>query len=197
MVLTPALAACGRRLALHQGALLDNIPSVVPQSGESTAHVVIAGFGRVGRVIAQVLQQHDIPYVALDLDPSLVAAARRQGFPVFYGDASQLSVLREVRIDQARAVVLTLNQPHIAERTVVLVRRAVPGLSIVARAHDLAQQRILTSAGATAVVPETIEASLQMAGILLRDAGIASEVVEASLINHRQQHYATLGENNE
>lgn len=157
-------------------------------------HVLICGYGRVGRAIARVLAAHDIPFVALDLDPNRVAAARNGGLPVYYGDASQPAVLRAAGIERARSAVITLNRQAAAERAVHGIREQRPTLPIVSRAHDLGDRSMLEAAGATAVVPETLEASLQMAGLLLRSAGIDPTAVDRSLDGFRAGHYEALSE---
>ncbi|MBI5164380.1 MAG: cation:proton antiporter [Magnetospirillum sp.] len=191
MVLTPLLAVAGHRLAVlaQQRLGQDLLPSSaeVPQQ-----HVIIAGYGRVGRTIAGLVARHGIPYVALDLDPECVAKARAQGLPVYYGDASQIAVLRSVGVERARAVVMTVNRPRTVEKAVARIRHFAPDLPIIARAHDLAQELALDSAGATAVVPETMEASLQMAGLLLKTAGVEPAAVDRSLHEHRREHWGNL-----
>ncbi|SEH24691.1 monovalent cation:proton antiporter-2 (CPA2) family protein [Magnetospirillum fulvum] len=189
MALTPALAGLGRAvtLAWRKRTARDMFPTAA--EGKS-GHVVIAGYGRIGRAIARILSEHGIDYVALDLDIDRVAKARSVGLPVYYGDAGQQGVLRSVGIERARAAVITVNKPRTAERAVSQIREAVPDLIIIARAHDLAQKQILGAAGATAVVPETIEASLQLAGLVLRSTGLDAETVEQTL--RRQRHSADL-----
>lgn len=188
MVLTPALAALGR--VINQSWARRAGRSLAPTDiGDKRGHVIIAGFGRVGQAVARLLAQHGVAYVAVDLDPDKVAHLRREGWPVYYGDGSQLSVMRSLGMDRARTAVITLNHPKIVEKTVSRLRQAVPGLTVIARAHDLAQRQILAGAGATAVVPETIEASLQLAGLALRAGGLSDEEVDRSLQSHRQDHY--------
>ena len=94
----------------------------------------------------------------------------------------------------ARAAVVTVNRPALAERAVESIRRHAPNLPIITRAHDLAQFGRLKSAGASAVVPETIEASLQMAGLVLRSAGIPAETVDDTLEELRRDNYGALAE---
>lgn len=185
MVLTPALAGVGRSLALKWRARSSAglfIPAAEPKKG----HVVIAGYGRSGRTIARALEDHGLDYIALDLDIDRVAQAREAGLPVYYGDAAQPGVLRSAGIAEARAAVITVNKPRTAERAVMQIRQAVPGLTIIARAHDLAQKQLLRTAGASAVVPETVEASLQLAGLVLQSAGLDPETVSQTL--RRQRH---------
>lgn len=192
MALTPALAGLGRAVTLSWRK--KTAREMFPSGAEGkSGHVVIAGYGRIGRAVARILSEHDIDYLALDLDIDRVAKARTNGLPVYYGDAGQVGVLRSVGIERARAAVITVNKPRAAERAVAQIRQTVPGLIVIARAHDLAQKDILGAAGATAVVPETIEASLQLAGLVLRSTGVDAETVEQTLRRQRDSVDLPLG----
>lgn len=188
MVLTPVLAGLGRRLSLRLAPERSGEP--IPETARHLAnHVVIAGYGRVGRAIARLLAEHDIPFIALDMDVDRVAKARDDGVPVYYGDAGRTGILRSVGIERARAAVITVNEARQAERAISCIRQAAPKLPIVARARDRIQEQVLGDIGATAVIPETVEASLQMAGSVLRSAGIDDEAVERSLKGYRNRRY--------
>lgn len=193
MAATPVMAWTAHRMAR---AVEDRwgAESFRLEASDLKSHVLICGYGRVGRAIARVLASHDIPFIALDLDPNRVAAARSRGLPVYYGDASQPAVLRAAGIDRARSAVVTLNRPAAAERAVHGMREQRPDLPIVSRSHDLAGHGALEAAGATAVVPETLEASLQMAGLLLRSAGMEAAAIDRSIDGFRAGHYAALRE---
>jgi CPA2 family monovalent cation:H+ antiporter-2 len=189
MVLTPVLAALGRRLALRLAPVERGGAPIPDSASHLSNHVIIAGYGRVGRAIARLLAEHDISFIALDMDADRVAAARAAGIPVYFGDAGRPGVLRSVGISQARAAVITVNEARQAERTIACIRQTAPTLPIVARARDRAQEQVLGEIGATAVIPETVEASLQMAGSVLRQAGIDDEAVEKSLKGYRNRRY--------
>jgi CPA2 family monovalent cation:H+ antiporter-2 len=193
MAVTPLLGTLAQRLArmveARKGAEDFGI-----ETSDLSGHVLIAGYGRVGRSIARVLVSHNIPYVALDLEPQRVAQARARSLPVYYGDASQIGVLHAAGIHRASAAVITVNRPELAERAVQAIRQHAPNLPIIARAHDLTQCATLTTVGASAVVPETMEASLQMVGLLLRGAGVPDDAVDRSLREFREQDYGALTE---
>ncbi|WP_019646363.1 monovalent cation:proton antiporter-2 (CPA2) family protein [Novispirillum itersonii] len=191
MILTPVLSSAGRRWSkkLKRRLGLDLVPT---GTEEARQHVIIAGYGRVGRTIATLLKEHGVPYVALDLDAERVAEARAEGLPVFYGDVSQAGVLRSIGVERARAAIITVNNARGAERAVAAVHDHMPGLPIIARAHDLRQQGVLRSAGAVLVVPEAIEVSFQMAGLALRSMGVSDDIIERCLAGHRSSGYGTL-----
>ena len=117
------------------------------------------------------------PYVALDLEPARVMAARRGGRRVFYGDASDPRLLDQVGTGRAAALVITLDRPNAAERIVTSVRTFYPGLAILARAHDVEGRDRLERLGASIVVPETLELSLRLGEEVLRRLGIAEDAV--------------------
>ena len=169
MGLTPVLAAIGARLA----ARLARHPAQQPQDwGSETAelrgHVVVAGFGRVGRAVCRMLAEGNVPYVALDLDPDRVARAYAQGLPVFFGDAARPEVLRGARVEHARAAVLTMDDPVAAERAAAGLRSSFPDIPIFARARDNPHRERLETAGATGIVHETAGLSLELGGAVLK-----------------------------
>ncbi|MCS6879381.1 MAG: cation:proton antiporter [Geminicoccaceae bacterium] len=185
MLATPLLARLAPRVSARlRPAVAREVPGLPPVS-EQLGHVVVAGFGRVGRTVAQLLEEAGIPWLALDLDPERVAEERRRGRPVFLGDAGRPEILARVRVDSAQALIVTLDQPATAERTVSAARRIAPALPIVARARDAAHARRLLDTGADAVVPETVEASLQLAGRAFEMLGLPAEEVQLRLARER------------
>ena len=162
------------------------------RGGPAGGHVVIAGFGRVGRTVAELLTARGVPYIALGQDPSLVAQCREQGLPVFYGDASRAEVMTAVGVGRARAVAITLDKPKPTARAVGALRRGYPKIPVVVRGRDLADLGRLEEAGATAVVPEALEGSLQLGATVLRIAGAEHEEVEQTLEQFRADDYGRL-----
>ena len=111
--------------------------------------------------------------------------ARTDGKPVFYGDASRREILRQVGGGAARAFVVTPDAPIAAERMVRAIRMAWPNAAIYARALDAAHARRLVAAGASHVVPEALEGSLQLAGRVLAGSGLPDDAIDARLAVHR------------
>ncbi|MDX1710825.1 MAG: monovalent cation:proton antiporter-2 (CPA2) family protein [Rhodovibrionaceae bacterium] len=190
MAVTPLLAELGRWCSdlLEEKAAGDE-NDLASEAESLRRHVLIAGFGRVGETVARLLERRGVPYIALDLSVQRVNEARRRGLPVFFGDASRLEVLRAAGIERARAVVLTLDRPGPSEQAVSLVRRHYPKLEIIARGRDIPHHNRLRTAGADAVVPETVEASLQLAGSVLRSVGTEQEELERLLEETRQAEF--------
>lgn len=187
MLVTPSVAAVAGRLA----AAMERESRVRDQEGslaeidELEGHFLIAGFGRVGRTIAEVLQAEEIPYLALDTDPALVAEARAARLPVFYGDASRLDMLHRAHLDKAQGVVITIDAASAAEKIIREIHLSWPSIPIYARARDSAHAARLAQAGASTAVPETVEASLQLAARALAGAGATEEIVRRRIEEQR------------
>ena len=183
MALTPGLAALGgwlqTRLDGWQG---DRERDADGKAEGLEAHVIIAGYGRVGRTIGQLLSEQQLPFVALDLDPMRSRLARTRGELVYYGDAARADMLERVGIAKASAVVVTLDDSAAASRLVKALRAKWPKVPVYARARDREHMLELEAAGATAVVHEALEASLQLSGHVLRAIGASNEVA-ATLID--------------
>lgn len=185
MIAAPGIA----RLAERLGSRFEQRATAggEPQPTESLeGHVVIAGYGRVGRLLASILDVQHVPHVAIDQDAQTVAAERKSGHPVYYGNAARTEMLKRVSADKALALVVTLADPAAAERIVRSARATCPRVPVLVRARDMAHADRLYALGANAVVPETTEASLQLGEALLRDIGLPDEAAR-HLVNERRE----------
>ena len=153
----------------------------VPQEHDASGHMVIAGYGRVGQLMGELLGRQGIRYVAIEHNASVAAAQRRAGKPVVYGNAARLELLGKLNLGSALALFVTMDQPAEAMHAVRGARRAFPDLPIYARSRDEHHARELRAAGATAVIPETLEASLQLSAFALSLAGLSEGEVDAAL----------------
>lgn len=125
-------------------------------------HVLICGFGRVGQNIARALERVGFEFIAIDLEPARVRAARQAGDPVVYGDAAQSEVLESVGLEHASVVVISFSDPLLAVRIVETVRTRRREVPILVRTQDDSRLAELQRSGATSVVPETFEAALML-----------------------------------
>jgi CPA2 family monovalent cation:H+ antiporter-2 len=139
-----------------------------------------------------MLARHNVPYIAVDADPARVAAERRAGLPVYYGDASNPEFLRTCGVARARALVVTLDAPRAIEAVVAAARAERKDLTIVARARDARHATRLYELGVDDAVPETIEASLQLSEAVLVDVGVPMGLVIASVHERRDEFRAVL-----
>lgn len=161
--------------------------ALTPQSDDGLARVLIVGYGRVGQLIGELLTRHNIPHLAIDKDPALVARQRAAGRMIYYGDSTRIELLRRCGIANARALVVTMDEPAAVEAVLTAARSERPDVVIVARARDAAHATRLYSLDVTDAVPETIEASLQLSEAVLIDIGIPMGLVIASIHEKRDE----------
>jgi CPA2 family monovalent cation:H+ antiporter-2 len=154
--------------------------------------VVILGFGRVGRMVADMLDTHDKDYVAIESDVDAVSNLRRDGYDVIFGDVARPELIERLRERGPSAFILTMDNLVLVNRLARKLREAFPDLPIVARARDTAHAAELYKAGATDAVPETLEASLQLAEAALVDLGVAMGPVIASIHEKRDEQRAQI-----
>ena len=182
LTFTPLLAKLGRAV----GRRVEPAPELPPED-EGEPRVIIVGVGRVGRLVAQMLDAHDKPYVAVDSDSDMIERAKRKGYRATFGDAARGDALERLGIEDALAVVLTMDEPILAQRLVSKLRKEYPDLLIVARARDIAHAAELYRAGASHAVPETLEATLQLSEAVLVDIGVPMGPVIASIHEKRDE----------
>ena len=139
-------------------------------------------------MLAELLTNHLIPFVALDTDMRCVAEGRKKGWSVFYGDARRLEVLKSVGAERAKAAVITLDQVTPSVRTVLMLRRYFPDLPVCVRIKDHGHQEKLINSGARLVVPETLEPTMQLATSIFHLMGIPKNEINQFLTNFRLQH---------
>jgi CPA2 family monovalent cation:H+ antiporter-2 len=149
--------------------------------------VIIAGFGRVGRVVASLLERHGLLYIAVDSDASAVTAGRDETKPVYFGNIRHVDFLRRCGIKTATALVVTMDNPKAASEVVQIARAERADVKVIVRARDAAHASELYRLGATDVVPETVESSLQLAEAVLVDVGIAMGPAIASIHEKRAE----------
>jgi len=185
LTLTPLLARVGRDIARRIEFASADQGALAPQESEEAVAVII-GFGRVGRMVSDLLRGHNQPFVAVESDPDVAAEGRRGGFPVIFGDVSRAEMLERLRLGQARALILTMDDPVMSVNVTRRVRGWFPELPIIVRARDTSHAADLYKAGASEVVPETLESSLQLAETALVELGVAMGPVIASVHQMRE-----------
>jgi CPA2 family monovalent cation:H+ antiporter-2 len=150
-----------------------------------SGRVIIAGFGRVGQQLAKLLASQGIEYVAFENNAKLVSKLHKQGAPVYFGNAARPELLRRVRADEAAAIVLTMDHPASALQAVRGIRREFPHVQLFVRSRDEKHARALKQAGASVVVPETLEASLQLSAFVLESIGLDERLVDR-IVDHER-----------
>ena len=142
----------------------------MPPGGDQ--HVIIAGFGRFGQIVARVLRARQIPFTALDSNVEQVDFVKRFGAQIYYGDAGRLDILRAAGADKARAFVLAIDDVECSMRVAEIVRRNFPDLPIYARARDRTHVHRLMDLGVEIIERETFLAALELTKDLLRGLGL-------------------------
>ena len=184
LTITPLLALLGKNIAgrVEPTPTLDDV-----DDDPQTPRVIIIGLGRVGRLVAEMLDKHDKPYVAIESNSDLVTQHRAGGYNAVFGNAMRDDALDRLGIDHALAVILTMDEHIFAQRLVRKLRTAYPDLPIIARARDSFHAAELYRSGASTAVPETLESSLQLSEAVLVDIGVPMGPVIASIHEKRDE----------
>ena len=184
LTITPLLAKLGAVIARR----VDGIAARGADDDSDEARTIIVGGGRVGRLVADMMQTHGQRYIMIDSNPDLVDHAKRDGYRATFGDAVRGDALTRLGVETAPAVVLTMDEPVLAQRLVTKLRQTYPDLLIVARARDTDHAAAMYRAGASHAVPETLESSLQLSEAVLVDIGVAMGPVIASIHAKRDEY---------
>ena len=200
MLLTPLLVRIGNRLALraeNRSAGIDERSRLESPDAEAGARVMVAGYGRVGHTVGTILASRGISFIAFDTDALLVAKWQGEGHPVYYGDVGNPELLATSPLQAVDLVILTIDDPHAALRAATLVRAHAPHVTIISRARDLASCDILLQAGVDKAFPETLEASLRLAGEALETLGTSTHDADLLLRGVRATDYALVRDSEE
>lgn len=187
LFVTPLSAWAGRALAARFAEANED---AVPIATERRDHVVIAGCGRVGRLLADILDAQEIDHVGVDADPALISKLRAAGRPFHYGDARRREVLSAVNAGDAAAIVVTMDKPEDVERIVREAKAAWPSVPVFARARDAAHARRLRDLGADMASPDTVEAALQLSEAVLNGLGVPDEMASHIIAARRAEEMA-------
>ncbi|MCW1382927.1 cation:proton antiporter [Novosphingobium sp. KCTC 2891] len=186
LTITPLLAKLGelsgRRVERAEGRAAD--ADVELPAGD---RAVILGFGRVGRLVGDMLKVHGTPFIGIDSNPLLVREARKAGMPVLFGNIDSEAMIERLDLDHARALILTMDEPVLVSRIVRKLRARRADLPIIVRARDAVHAAELYRAGASHAVPETLESSLQLSEAVLVDLGVPMGPVIASIHEKRDE----------
>lgn len=183
LTITPLLATLGRVAARR----VDPQATELPDDGAAKGRTIVFGFGRVGKMVADMLREHERPYLAVDSDIDNVIAARVTGYSILFGDVARGELVEKLKLGDAAALVLTMDDPVLVARLARRIRGSFPDLAIIARARDTDHAAKLYEAGVTDAVPETLEASLQLSEAVLVDIGVAMGPVIASIHEKRSE----------
>lgn len=166
--------------------------TIARKSINTSRHVIICGYGRCGQNLARMLEQESIPYMALDLDPDRVRQAAAAGDSVVFGDAARLQALIAAGLGRASAVVITYLDVPSALKVLGSARQHAPTVPVIVRTQDDFDLEKLQAAGATEVVPETLESSLMLASHALALVGVPMRRVLRLVQEQRDARYNLL-----
>jgi len=183
----PFVSLFARRAALRVARqVTGDAPATQLPPSDHVKRVIVVGHGRVGQLVCDLLDKHQISYIAADRDAERVERWRKLGRPVYFGDASNALFLQRCGIDEATGVIVTIDTAAVDD-VVRAVRARRPDVMIIARAHDAQHAQHLYTLAVTDTVPETIEASLQLAESALVGLGVPMGLVIASIHERREQ----------
>jgi CPA2 family monovalent cation:H+ antiporter-2 len=185
MMVTPLLAKFAHRLADRLEPMEHAHHTPEEEIAGMRDHVVLGGFGRVGQTVARVLDTENVPWIAFDTNGQVVTEYRELGRPVYFGDASRHELIEKAGARRARAFVITLRDADATERMVAAVLKLRPKAVVLARAKDPEHAARLARLGCTGAIPETVEASLQLAGRLLENLDFPEDVAERRIADAR------------
>jgi len=157
-----------------------------------TGHVVVVGYGLNGQNLGRVLTEVGVPYRVLDMDPDLVERASREGAPVFFGDGTRVEILQRAGIREARVLVIAISDPVATARLVAQARRLRRDLYIIVRTRYVAEIENLYRLGASQVIPEEFETSVEIFARVLQEYHIPRNVISLQVDLIRKEHYGTL-----
>ncbi|WP_341790300.1 cation:proton antiporter [Rickettsia endosymbiont of Polydrusus tereticollis] len=179
MALTPLLAALGRKLAEKIDKGLGKTPTQLIELGarDLTNHVIIAGLGSVGKMVARVLEAEGTSYVILDLNDERIKEETSNGFPVFKGDVSQIDTLKAVGTERALAIILTMNNQVTIKKSLKTISNHFMDMQVVVKLKNLKNAREFYDLGATTIIPESYETGLQLGGTVLKLIGISEQEI--------------------
>jgi len=187
IVVTLSMAATPLLLLLEENFVSKPVDTREPDSiPKKDGHVIIAGFGRFGQIIARILRAKRIPFTALDLDAEQIELVKRFGSVAFFGDASRPDILTAAEADKARALVLAINNVDVSLRTARIVRSRYPDLKIYARARDRNHVHQLMDLGVEVIRRETFDSALELSREVLRGLGESERDVRFAIETFRE-----------
>jgi CPA2 family monovalent cation:H+ antiporter-2 len=201
MAVTPFIITAGPRVAdricqLPLGPLLKAgcTPADDDDKGSPplSDHVIIVGYGLNGRHLANVAKIGNIPYMIIDMNPNTVEEEQKKGEPIFFGDATNESILSHARIDHARIMVIAINDP-LSTRAITRIARSMnPNLYLIVRTQFLHEVKVLHELGADEVIPEEFETSVEIFSRVLKKYLISKGTIEQFIRNVRADSYHML-----
>lgn len=194
MALTPLLALIGQKISERVEKRLGKTPEQIIEYGarDLANHVIIAGFGKVGKMVAKVLEAEEISYIVLDVNNEVVTEERANGLPIFVGDASHLSNLHAIGADRALTIVLTMNNSITVRKTAKIIKTHFENLEVIVRLKDLKNCTELYDIGVATIIPQDYETGLQLGGAVLKSVGVSENEINRIKEQFRSGNYVVI-----
>lgn len=194
MLVTPLVSNIGDKLSLkikdeNNDTNGDSLEKLTYNHNSSSKCVIISGYGRVGRLIATMLEYSNISYVAFDFNKERVELGKKENRPVYFADLRDYSILSNIGLSTAKMLIVTVDNHHTASKIVSHGRNLYPSLPIYARTRDLRTKNSLLKYGASWAMPEMIEGSLSLGAEVLRNNGLSDEEVNETIQQFRKDSY--------
>ena len=192
---TPILLAIYDFLRRHGWIFASYRPRSLDRSGlETSPSVVILGFGRVGQIVAKLMEKNDVSYVAIDMDVNAVVHGRENNYNVVFGNCKNADVLRNFGLHprKTNAVIIALDNAETAKDALLTVKSIAPRVKVYARARNLADCKILLKHGAFRAMPETIETAFILGFRALHHMGMSDTKLHSVLSELRDNNYSSL-----
>jgi CPA2 family monovalent cation:H+ antiporter-2 len=187
MAATPLLIAMAPRIAFKGTDSI--LPEVEGKRTHLEAHGIIVGYGLSGRNLSRILRSVQVPHVAIELNASIADHARARDEPVIYGDATRREMLLHAGIEKARVMVIAISDPVATRHTVVVARHCNPGLKIIVRTRYVRELDDLLRLGASQVIPEEFETSVQISQMVLQEFELPAEDIQRLVEGVRREGY--------
>ncbi|MHC1584635.1 MAG: cation:proton antiporter domain-containing protein [Methanosarcinales archaeon] len=192
MRVAPSAATIASRLPISERLISGRQLSQIDKKEPMRDHLIIIGFGTNGRYLARVASGVGIPYVIVETNPVTVRLEREKGEPIFYGDATRVNVLRKAWIEKARVAVIAISDPIATNRITEVARKLNPKLHIIVRTRYLQEMERLFELGADEVIPEELEASMEIFARVLHKYLVPRNEIEKYIAEVRQGKYEML-----
>jgi len=193
MLLTPVLYNFGCSLA-NRLANVSQFSYFNTDNASMEQKVVVAGYGSTGKVIAKMLKSSGIPFMVFDINTNEVAFGRKEGFPVFFGDITDLKLLNTIKLDQASMIIVSIDHSLNALKVVKHIKENYPHIKILARALDIKAMDKMLLSGASWVIAETLESSIRTGEEALSQMGVPSDEIFVLLEALRKNEYELIRE---
>ncbi|RZB12654.1 potassium transporter [Ehrlichia minasensis] len=191
MAFTPLLATLGDWISklITKKKISLNSQELTLDTKDLDQHVIVVGFGRVGRMVAKVLVAEHVNYIASDIQPKIVKDGIDEGYPVYLGDLTKLNTLQSMAISRARMIIIAINNEVTIKKIISLVAKNFPHIIIIVRLPDLNNVEIYKELGAHYLIPETYEVGLQLGAVALSNSGFSNHAVALLKDRFRMVNY--------